>query len=517
MSTILRLIGGPQAGPVLTITPGRPLVVGRDPACGLRLSGAAVSRQHARFTCTDGELVVERISKSNGLFVNGLDQQQASLGLWDTVVIGNHVLRVDALGGIHIPEPVEVGPDASLLACLLEILGILSSADEQLVERSLDALFLALPATRLSLFTVGPEGEPVQGHTVVRSGLPTTHMSQGFARQVLAAGKAVLLEVDATTDGAVWGRTLREQAVHTVIGMPVMRNGKAVGVLLADNLEQPGTLDRTHLAVLGAVARSLEHVFQRQEFHALSQQRMRAQAEFEAAQAVQRVLIARDPARLPGPWTWAAHCRPALELGGDFYDVHHTDEAISWIVADVSGKGLPAALVVSMLRIACKELQPRRMLPHEFLLGLDHLLRGEMPGFMFVTAIAATIHRDGRLEWSGIGHPDGLIRRADGSIDRLPSTQGMIGLMPVAALQKRTISRNAQLYPGDRLCLLSDGVAEAMDPHNNFLPAGIVPEALRIAGPPPDVINGLLEAIDRHRDTAPQADDITLVVGDFHG
>ncbi len=517
MSARLLVIGGPQAGTTASVAEGRPLVAGRDRACGLVLGGAEVSRRHVRFSLAGGVLAVERLSEGNGLYVNGRRCERADLGLWDTVVVGGHVLRVEALAGAALPAPLAVGADASLLACLLEIQRLLGTDDERMVERSLEALFLALPATRLSLFSLDAAGEPVQGHTVARSGLPSAHMSHGFARQVLAAGRATLLELDAAAHAAGWERTLRAQAVHTVIGVPVMRAGTPSAVLLADNLERPGALDRTHLAVLEAVARSLEHVFQRSELRRLAQERLRAEAEYEAAQAVQRVLIARDPAHLAGPWAWAARCRPALELGGDYYDVHQGDGRVSWVVADVSGKGLPAALVVSMLRIACKELQPRGLPPHELLLGLDRLLRGEMPGTMFVTAMAADLAADGRLRWCGLGHPAALLLRAAGDGEELESQPGMIGLMPAAVLARRARTTETRMRAGDRLCLLSDGVTESSDPAGAFLSDQAQRAALAGPGGPAAAIERLLAAIDRHGAGAPQGDDITVVVGDYLG
>lgn len=514
----IRVLTGPLAGSEAEVAISRPLLLGRDAACGLRLPGLGVSRAHARIELGEAGLRIECLSRVNPVYVNGIPRQDQALGLWDTIGVGPHVLRVESLCGARAGGvPRELRADSSLLACLLEIQRLLSTDAERMVERSLDSLFLALPATRLSLFSVGEGGEVVQGHTVARSGLPTTHMSHGFVRHVLDAGRAVLLGDEAAPGPASWEATLREQSVRAVVGVPVRHGDRTVAVLLCDNLERPGALDHTHVEVMGAVARALEHVFQRADLRRLERDRMRAEVEFEAAQAVQRTLLGRDPASAAGPWRWAAAYRPARELGGDYFDHGVDASGISLIVADVSGKGVGAGIVVGMLRIAYKDLWGQGLAPDELLLALDRRLRGELPNGMFFTAMAVHLAPDGLLRWAGMGHPDGVVMRGGAVARLLESASGLLGIMPEAWMRARLAAHETRLQPGDRVFLCTDGLTEAMDPAGTMFGPERIHAALGglAAAAPAAALDGVLAAVAAHIAGAEQPDDIALLAGDY--
>src|SRR5690606_6360756 len=138
------------------------------------------------------------------------------------------------------------------------------------------------------------------------------------------------------------------------------------------------------------------------------------------------------------------------------------DSGLTWFVVDVSGKGIPAALVVSMLKGFCKTLYPQHLSPQRFLLELNRLFRGELPGSMFFTGIAVRIEGD-HLRWCNVGHPPGLIVRSDGRVDELEPTPGMLGLWPEDLLLRKASEGTMPFQPGDRLMLYIDGLIEAMD------------------------------------------------------
>ncbi|MEK7412199.1 MAG: SpoIIE family protein phosphatase [Planctomycetota bacterium] len=509
---------GPLAGSEAEVAINRPLLIGRNAVCGLRLPGRGVSRTHARLDLEEQGLRLERLSAVNAVYVNGFPRTTQALALWDTIGIGSHVLRVESLHGARAGgSQRELRSDSSLLACLLEIQRLLSTDVDNMVERALDSLFLALPATRLSLFSVDADGAFEQGYTVARGGLPTTTMSRSFVRHVLEAGRAVLLNDDSTAAPLALEMTLRRQAVQAVIGVPVKHQDRTVAVLLCDNLERPGALDHTHLDVLAAVARALEHVFQRTDLRRLERDRMRAEVEFDVAQTVQRTLLDRDIATAAGPWRWAALYRPARELAGDYFDHGVDATGMSLVVADVSGKGVGAGMVVGMLRIAYKELWTRGLPPHELLIALDQRLRGEVPAHMFFTALVLHLAPHGRLRWAGIGHPEGLVLRGSAITHRLASTAGMCGILPEAMLRERLMTQELQLQPGDRIFLCTDGLAEAMDAEDRLFGQERGESALcqYATATPAEALAGVMAAVTAHVGTAEQSDDIALLAGDY--
>jgi serine phosphatase RsbU (regulator of sigma subunit) len=515
----IRFISGSRKGTTTVIEPGKPQRLGRDPACELLLEEGNVSRQHARIGWQDGKLVVENLGSTNGIYVNGAKHERADLRLWDVVVVGGSAFRVEALATpSHFPvNSTEVGDGdrmRTLLQCLLAMQRILGEDAERLIERSLETLFMALPATRLSLFSISPDGDPVQGFTATRSGAGTAHMSHGFARKVLAAGRAILLSEQEATS-ADWGATLQEQHVLTILGVPVKLAGRITAVLLCDNLEQPGQLDQSHVPILEFAGQALEHVFQRDELRQLEVRQARADHEYLAAKKVQNQIFTKDPRKIPGPMRWTALYQPALELGGDFYDFSADEAGITWLVADVSGKGVPAALVVSMLKAFCKTLYPQRLSPLRFLIALNDLFTDELPGGMFFTGMMARVEGD-ELRWCSVGHPPGILLRSDGTVTELEVNPGMLGMFPEALLDGSCHEHRMRIGAGDRLIFYTDGVTEAMDPDGALFNVEGLRRAMaatRGSGLEQALAN-LLDAVAVFRRGTPLEDDITIVMGD---
>lgn len=507
---IIRHVAGPGSGREAGVDATAPLTVGRDAACGLRLDGATISRLHARFSVENGVLQVERISSGNQLWVNGAQAERADLRLWDLVVIGQHVLRVESLASSSVLESAGSDHDASLLSCLFEVQRLLASEEDSVVERALHVLLPALPATRLALFLRDADGVVSQGPTAVR-GDADPLMSANFARQVLAAGRGLRLD-DASGGRADLTRTMREQSVRSILGVPVIGHQGPRGALLCDNREEPGLLGEEHLRILASFARSIDHVMQRDELRLLEQERLRAAGEIAAARQVQEFLSAGVGAS-GRCGSWAVAHQPARDLAGDVVAVHEDAGGITWLVADVSGKGLSAALVAAMIKAAASRRLADGEAPPTLLAGLHRDLKGALPPGVFFTACALRLRDDGSFLACGVGHPPMLVLRADGGIERLASVPGMLGFfLPKMA------ERSGVLAPGDGIALLTDGATEAMDETDAMLGEEGIEHALSGAG----VAAGpeaLLAAVDRtiadHRGGREPSDDVTLVIGRF--
>ena len=449
----LRVLTGSRHDALIPIPILGDLKLGRSHECGGHLPDDRASRVHARVQFRNDALWIEDLASDNGTWVNGVRQQQVRIGPGDIIQIGGTTLRC---------EDGTASSDATLVQCLLVIQRLLSRDEEHIIERSIETLFLVLPATRLSLFTVTQAGEVLQGITTTRSTTASGHMSHGFAQRVLAEGRAIILE--ASTDSQSLNLTMREQNVRTALGVPVLLAGRPAGVLLCDNLDEPGRLGASHLRIMEFAAEALGHVFQRHAMRRLETQQAHAAQEFLAARRVQEQIFTKDPGALHGPMRWSVLYQPALALGGDFYDVNQDELGTTWVVADVSGKGVPAAFVVSLLKAFCKCLYPRLLSPRQLILALDGLLRGEIPTTMFLTIVVIQVAPDGAMVSSAVGHPPILVARADGMVETMDGTQGMLCMWPHALLEERITERRSTLAAGDRVVLFTDGLIEAMDP-----------------------------------------------------
>jgi sigma-B regulation protein RsbU (phosphoserine phosphatase) len=290
---------------------------------------------------------------------------------------------------------------------------------------------------------------------------------------------------------------------------------RPVGVLLCDNLDEPGRLGAAHLRLMEFAAEALSHVFQRHDMRRLETAQAHAAQEFLAARRVQEQIFTKDISALQGPLRWSVLYQPALALGGDFYDVNQDAAGTTWVVADVSGKGVPAALVVSLLKAFCKCLYPRNLSPRLLLLELDQLLRGEIPATMFLTIVVIHVDQAGTMVSSAVGHPPILVARRDGRIEALEGTQGMLCMWPHALLEERITERRSSLEEGDRVFLFTDGLIEAMDP------SGALYELERVAAQlaatrtaaPDACLRRILDDVVAFAAGATWNDDITMVIG----
>ncbi len=509
MQATLRFLAGPRSGTVLPITAGT-VDLGRDPTNGVVLAGANVSRLHATLELTDGILRVINRSEVNGVYLNGRRVERHELRRWDLLIIGSHILRVESLPGDTQVEEAE----SPLIGCLIELQRILAQDGDLLLEQALRTLLAALPASRLVLFLVADDRAIRQGPSVVRGTDVPERMSVLVAERVLSADGPLLLEAEAEAKAGGWSQTMVQQSVQTVLAAPVRQGGRVIAVLAADNTEEPHRLGHAHLRGVELTAKALEGVFLRAELRRLERDQLAAESQLSAGRLVQRQLFTKDPSQLPGPWRWRAQYQPAMELGGDFYDCGTGISGTIWVVADVSGKGVAAALVVSMLKVLCKQLYPLGLGAREFLTALHRGLSGELPPMMFVTAQVAIAADDGSLRWSGLGHPDGLVLRRDGTIERLPSTPGMLGRL--GDLPRELAEGRLGLRGGDRLCLYTDGVTEAMDGEGRLFDEERLIASLRrhANGDLDQAVAGLLGDLAAFV-APPPSDDITVVFGEL--
>jgi serine phosphatase RsbU (regulator of sigma subunit) len=242
----------------------------------------------------------------------------------------------------------------------------------------------------------------------------------------------------------------------------------------------------------------------------VAQQRERIEQELRIARLIQQTLLPKSVPGLPG-YEVAAYYQPAREVGGDFYDfLDLEDGRLGLIVGDVSGKGVPAAIVMAitrtMLRAAYRLGSPA---PGEILEQVNNILYKDIPPNMFVTCLAALLDsRSGRLHYANAGHDLPYLRHADGGSEKLRATGMPLGLMPNMSYEQKKIT----LEPGESVLLYSDGLVEAHDPQREMFG---FPRMQGFVGAHPDaatLIDSLLAELERFTgEEWEQEDDITLL------
>lgn len=212
--------------------------------------------------------------------------------------------------------------------------------------------------------------------------------------------------------------------------------------------------------------------------------------------------------------TITAHMRPAKEVGGDFYDVFRIDDAhLCFLIADVSGKGVPAALFMSMAKIHIKNYASLGLPLAEVASRANNQLCYKNEEGMFVTVFICVLNVEtGEMKYVNAGHNHPFIMKRDGAFAMLPCKANLVfGMMEDVPYREQTL----QLDEGDCIYLYTDGVTEAVNPKEELLGDARLEEMLnRHKGKADDVeafVQNMYTEIDVFADGAEQADDITMV------
>ena len=213
-----------------------------------------------------------------------------------------------------------------------------------------------------------------------------------------------------------------------------------------------------------------------------------------------------------------ASMKPAKEVGGDFYDFFLIDEdKLGIVMADVSGKGVPAALFMMYAKILLKSYTMMKQSPKAALEEVNHQICESNPEEMFVTVWLGVLDlKTGKFTAANAGHEKPAIKQADGSFELYKDKHGiMIGYMDSIRFKEYELT----LTKGSKLFLYTDGVAEATDANNELFGTDRMIEALRSAEDknPKEIIETVDTAIKGFVQEAPQFDDITMLCIEYFG
>lgn len=246
-------------------------------------------------------------------------------------------------------------------------------------------------------------------------------------------------------------------------------------------------------------------------------ERKKVEQELALAASIQQNLF---PARLPkmADLELAARNRPARTCGGDYYDALRISGQTHLIcVADVSGKGLPASLLMSNMQATMRALLGRIPSLTELATLTNSLLYATTPDNKYVTAILVELDPEtGKGRYVNAGHQDCLLMRAGGEVEWIKSTGTPLGMMApdIIELMAPYSEQSLELHPGDLLALFSDGVTEAHDKDDNEFGEERLAEFMRpIRNEPAEIlVDKIFCELDRFAGSAPQYDDITLFI-----
>lgn len=234
------------------------------------------------------------------------------------------------------------------------------------------------------------------------------------------------------------------------------------------------------------------------------------QRDIEIARDLQRQLYPPPP-QLGQRVRFAARCQPAQDTSGDFYDfINLGEDQLGIVVADVSGKSISAALVMTMARSMIRQEARLTNSPATVLHQVNHTAMGDTNIDKIITAFYGILDtRNLGLRYANAGHPFPLLKRS-GYLEAIEAYGLPLKVFSEARYQDRFI----QLQPGDQLIWISDGIVEAYNPQNEFFGFERLEEVICQANgsSPDELLERIWRAVAEHQGLTPQSDDITLVV-----
>jgi sigma-B regulation protein RsbU (phosphoserine phosphatase) len=246
----------------------------------------------------------------------------------------------------------------------------------------------------------------------------------------------------------------------------------------------------------------------------------RMQEELNVGRDIQRSMLPRVFPAFPDRKEIELYAvlEPALEIGGDLYDFFLVgDHRLCFVIGDVSGNGVPAALFMAMTKIMVKTRAASDPSPASIVTHVNDALSAENDSCMFVTLYLGILNlRDGTLQTTNAGHNPPLLKRRDGQFEWLTTQDGpLVGPMPGIAFKESTI----HLEPGDELFLYTDGVTEADNRRRELFGKDRLKTILdkSLAGSVVDRLGEVMNAVRTFAGDVPQADDITMLGLRYHG
>ncbi len=516
------------------------VVVGRSSSAELCYADdAGLSRQHLAFEYGPEGWTVVDLGSKNGTTVNG-DRiaHPHPLRSGDRISAGHLTIEFGAAPALNTVVFVEgreasTAVESSVSTSLSGVLSADSGSGTQRIEgnpqvkalirvgrelaghQSLDELFHlimtlavdAVGADRGVLMTL--EGDDLVVRAARGEGF---RISSGVRDRVLSARESLLVR-DARADDTLRNRmSIVEHQVRSMIAVPLQTDKRVIGLIYLDSPHFLREFTREDLNLLTVMANVAAIRIEHQRLNEVeAAERVLARDMSQAAEIQKRLLPEAAP-EVPG-LDLAGYNSPCRTVGGDYYDfIDFGGGKVAAIVADVAGKGMPAALMMSSLQARVQVLFDDADGVAARVGRLNRAVCAKCPDNRFITFFACMIDAEaGRITYCNAGHNPPLLVKSDGSVKTLAGGGMILGILPAAPYAEETV----EFDPGDVLVLFSDGVTEACPPDRDE-EFGEDRLAAMVSGmnarPAAAIAEGVIAKLMEWMAGAPAADDITLVI-----
>ena len=414
-------------------------------------------------------------------------------------------------------ESEQMAATAERLSLIYDVSQSFNSSLElgQVLDRVMDEVIAITHAERGFVMLLDDEGRPtfpvargIDSQTVDE---PEFQVSRGVVERVSQEGRPLLTSNAQEDDRLMLRRSVQILGLRSILCAPLAVKGRIIGVIYVDNRLQTGTFSAAELELLSSIASSAAIAIDNARLYEMAVEKGRLDQELRTARAVQASLLPSSTPLFPG-WDLAAGWRPARQVSGDYYDLLPGEGGwLDLIMADVSGKGMPAALFMALTRSNVRaSMAPSR----DLVVGVERinrLLCADASDGTFVTFFCARLEPGApAVSYVNAGHNPPLVVRSGGELEELQPTG-----MALAVVEDTSYRQGAvQLDGGDVLVLYTDGLPDAARPDD----ARFGMDRLRQAaldhhdGSAAEIVAALEEAVNRYSGSAEQFDDMAILV-----
>ncbi len=467
-----------------------PFTIGRLPDRDLVLDSQLVSRDHATIVEeAEGIFLVDHGSR-HGSFVNGEKIEQMErhrLKAGDSIHFGSMSGPLIRVGGLETQDTAralledlraiaEPSTDIEKLSWFLEAARKLNQVGgvNEILTSLLDVTLQLTQSERGFVFLIGDGGDLRLASGRSSDGYPLLDdgtISRTAIQQAIQSASAFVVTDTLLAEPELQYKSMVAKSIRNVICIPLRRRAadtgssnsdreggarEIQGVLYLDSRLQPGKMTMVDNELLATIATEAAALVENASLVQAEQTARLYREELNIAARIQQELMAVQVPELPFARV-KARSVPCKEVGGDFYDVIAADDALYVTIADISGKGISAAILAATLQgLIYSQMLTAQPLEQIALMVNRYLCTRDVG--KYATLVLLKLTPDGVVEYLNCGHVHPVLV-GDGAVRRLDSSNLIVGIIPDASYASHTL----QMSPGERLILTTDGITEAED------------------------------------------------------
>ncbi len=514
---------------------GAPETIGRDAGCDIPIDDPSASRRHARFTPTPEGYLVEDLGSKNGTLVNDAPCRNTVLRDGDRVMLGAAVavfrvresrstgsVVVSDTGAAESHATRYVGRDKQLvlsqrrLEMIYELSGRLTMLQgrDELLENAMDICFETLQFERGAIGLRQRKGRGVDWPVVrnLRGREGELTISRTLLSRALEHGeRAIFTDVGGgNADPTV---SMVQHGIRSAMCVPLLDRNGTLGVVYGDRTTTSTHYSDEDIDFFAAIAGQVSIGLINTRLLEDQKDMIRMSRDLDLARTIQTGLFPRTMPDHDGLRV-AALNEPGQGVSGDYYDVIERPDGRCWLLmADVTGEGIAAALLMANLQAAVRVTVDKAEDPGALLTRLNALIHRNTASSKFITALLALIDpKERTVTFSNAGHCPPLLTRADGSRPEEPAHEPNFPLGVVEEAAYKSHKLDLQADPVTFFCF-TDGVMEAMNTDGSQYGMDRLLTALAEAAdkPPGPLVKHIRKSVSTFVGSAPQSDDITIL------